>query len=205
MKTECATVEELMMSKAKKKAKAPKKSVAAKKAAAPKKAKAKTSAPMAAEHPEGMLSRMAAMREEMDNLFSSMSRSFGLPEFKMPAFDMPAPAPFTDVRFEVSETDKAVEVKAEVPGLAENEIKIELAEGLLTVKGEKQESREEKKKAYHVRERRYGSFSRSFRVPESVIEEDIAAELQKGVLSITLPKRAAQKRRPKAIKVAEAG
>ena len=134
-----------MMSKAKKKAKAPKKSTAAKKAAAPKAAKAKAPAPLAAEHPEGMLTRIAAMREEMDDLFSSMSRSFGLPEFKMPAFDLPAPASFADVRFEVSETDKAVEVKAEVPGLTENEIKIELAEGLLRVKGEKQESHEEKK------------------------------------------------------------
>jgi HSP20 family protein len=194
------------MAKAQKsKAKATKKPATAKKATVAKKAKAKAPAPLATEHPEGMLTRIAAMREEMDNLFSSMTRSFGLPEFKIPSFDLPTPPSFADVRFEVSESDKAVEVKAEVPGLTEDEIEIELSEGLLTVKGEKQESREEKKKAYHVRERRYGAFSRSFRVPDSVVEEDITADLQKGVLSITLPKRATQKRRPKSIKVAQAG
>ena len=108
-------------------------------------------------------------------------------------------------QFEIAETDNEYTVAAELPGIGKEQVDIVVDDDVLTVKGEKQENREEKKKAYHVRERRYGSFSRSFRVPESVIEEDIAAELQKGVLSITLPKRAAQKRRPKSIKVAEAG
>ena len=105
----------------------------------------------------------------------------------------------------MSETDKAVEVEAEVPGLTEDDVKIELAEGMLTIKGEKRDSREEKKKDYRLNERRYGSFSRSFRVPETVIEDAITADLKKGVLSITLPKRASEKRGPKPIKVSGTG
>ena len=161
---------------------------------------ASAKAPLMAEHPEGLFSRFNALRSEMDNLFSSMNRSFGLPEFKVPALEFPSRTALTDVRFEVSENDKALEVKAEVPGLGEDDINIELADGLLTVKGEKRDTREEKEKDYYVHECRYGSFSRSFRVPDSVVEDDIKADLEKGVLKITLPKKASPKRSSKTIK-----
>ena len=77
------------------------------------------------------------------------------------------------------------------------------SDGLLKIKGQKKADREEKKKDYYVRECRYGSFSRSFRVPDSVLEDEITADLEKGVLSVTLPKRAIAKRGPKSIKVSK--
>lgn len=207
------------MAKAKKKAAKPKS--AARKSAAPskapkparKKASAKrkatlapakkATAPMVAEHPEGMFTRLNALREEMDNLFSSMTRSFGFPDIKVPTIEWPSRPSLVDVRFQVSETDKAIEVKAEMPGLTEDDIEIELADEMLTIKGEKRDDQEEKEKDYYVHERRYGSFSRSFRVPDSVIEEDITADLEKGVLCIRLPKRTVAKRGKKSVKVSK--
>lgn len=159
--------------------------------------------PVVAEHPEGVFARLHALREEMDNLFASMTRSFGFPEIKMPSIELPSRPALVDVRFEVSESEKALEVKAEVPGLAEDDIEVELSDGMLTIKGEKRDDREEKKKDYYVRECRYGSFSRSFRVPDSVIEDDITADLEEGVLHVTLPKRAVTKRSPKSVKVSK--
>ena len=95
------------------------------------------------------------------------------------------------------------EVTAEVPGLEADDIEITLSEGMLTVKGQKRDTREEKGKDYYVSERRYGSFTRSFRVPESVVEDKISAKFDKGVLSITLPKQARRARRAKSIQVAK--
>ena len=77
------------------------------------------------------------------------------------------------------------------------------SEGVLTVKGEKQDTREQKGKDYYVSERRYGSFSRAFRVPDAIDEGKIAASFDKGVLSITLPKQTGAKRRPKSIQIAK--
>ena len=164
---------------------------------------APSATPMVAEHPEGVFARLHALREEMDNLFTSMTRSFGLPEMKMPSLELPSRHAVVDVRFEVSESDKALEVKAEVPGLTEDDIEVELSDGMLTIKGKKRDDREEKKKDYYIRECRYGSFSRSFRIPDSVIEDDITADLEEGVLHVSLPKRAVAKRGPKAVKVSK--
>ncbi len=170
-----------------------------KKAASPPAVEAAT--PLAVEHPEGIFARLTSLREEMDNLFTSITHSFGFPEIKMPSIDLPSRPSVVNVRFEVSESEKALELKAEVPGLTEKDIEVQLKDGMLTIKGEKRDDREEKKKDYYVRECRYGSFSRSFRVPNSVLEDEITADLEKGVLSVTLPKRAIAKRSPKSIKV----
>ncbi len=170
-----------------------------KKAASPQAAKAAT--PLAVEHSEGIFARLTSLREEMDNHFTSITHSFGFPEIKMPSIDLPSRPSVVNVRFEVSESEKALELKAEVPGLTEKDIEVQLKDGMLTIKGEKRDDREEKKKDYYVRECRYGSFSRSFRVPNSVLEDEITADLEKGVLSVTLPKRAIAKGSPKSIKV----
>jgi len=167
----------------------------------PAKKVAKAIAPVYHEHPEGMFARLSALRHEMDHLYDSLSRSFGFPEFRMPTIELPTRAGIADVRFEVSESDKAVEVTAEVPGLDMEDLEIKLSEGMLTVKGQKRDRRERKGKDYHISERRYGSFSRSFRVPESVSEDKISAKFENGVLSIQLPKHAKLKRRPKSIRV----
>jgi HSP20 family protein len=89
---------------------------------------------------------------------------------------------------DVSETDKSVEVKLDVPGVKAKEIDIQLNGNLLTVSGERKEEEEKKGKTFHRIERRYGSFSRSVTLPCPVQEDEVAAEYRDGVLSITLPK-----------------
>jgi HSP20 family protein len=89
---------------------------------------------------------------------------------------------------DIAESDKAYEITAELPGLDEKNIEVKLANGALTIKGEKQEEKEEKKKDYYLHERHFGSFERCFRVPEGVDADKIEASFKKGVLTVTLPK-----------------
>ncbi len=91
---------------------------------------------------------------------------------------------------DVTEKDKEFEVTAELPGLDEKDVEVKLANGNLTIKGEKKEEKEERKKDYYVSERRYGSFVRSFPLPEGVNPDKIEASFAKGVLTIKLPKTA---------------
>ena len=95
---------------------------------------------------------------------------------------------------DVSETDKAYEITAELPGMDEKNVEVKVANGVLTIKGEKQDEKEEKKKDYHMRERSYGSFERSFQVPDGVDADKIEANFKKGVLTVILPKSAEAKR-----------
>ncbi len=101
---------------------------------------------------------------------------------------------------DVSETDKAVEVKLDVPGMTAKDIDIQLNGNLLTVGGERKEEQEKKGKLYHRVERRYGSFSRSITLPAKVVEDEVAAEYHEGVLTITLPKTEDAKSKKIAVK-----
>jgi HSP20 family protein len=77
-----------------------------------------------------------------------------------------------------------------LPGLDEKNVDVKVANGILTIKGEKREDKEEKKKDYYLRERNSASFERSFRVPDGVDADKIDANFKKGVLTATLPKKA---------------
>ena len=102
---------------------------------------------------------------------------------------------------DVAETDKAYEITAELPGLDEKNVEVKLANGVLSIKGEKQEEKEEKEKDYYRRERSFGSFERSFQVPDDVEENKIEASFKNGVLSVTLPKSAEARKQAKKIEV----
>ncbi len=90
--------------------------------------------------------------------------------------------------FDVSETDKAVEVRAELPGMDEKDIEVTLDENILTVRGEKKQERTENKKNYYLSECRYGEFHRAVPLPAGIDREKVKAAFKKGVLRITLPK-----------------
>ncbi|MGO8842954.1 MAG: Hsp20/alpha crystallin family protein [Methyloceanibacter sp.] len=89
---------------------------------------------------------------------------------------------------DIAEKDKEYEIAAELPGMDDSNIDVKFADGVLTIKGEKKEEKEEKKKDYYLSERRYGSFQRSFQVPESVDADKIEAKFVNGVLTVRLPK-----------------
>lgn len=138
-----------------------------------------------------------AMRAELDRVFDSfLGRGFGRFPVLSPAGESEAIMPSIDVR----ETDKELVVEAELPGMDEKDVNVTLHDGVLAIKGEKKAEREEKKDNYHLMERNYGSFERSFRVGEAVDPDQVKATFEKGVLKVTMPKRAeavkAEKRIP---------
>ena len=127
-----------------------------------------------------------AMRSEMDRVFDSfLGRRWANPPAVFTGESGGFAAPSIDVR----ESETEIVVEAEVPGMSEADIDVTLSNGLLTIKGEKKSEREEKKDDYHLTERSYGKFQRSFRVPDTVDEDNINAKLDQGVLHVTLAKR----------------
>jgi HSP20 family protein len=99
----------------------------------------------------------------------------------------------------IVETDKAVEVTVELPGLKPADVKLEIRENALWITGEKKEEKEEKGKTFHRIERRTGMFRRVFPLPVEVTEDKVDAHFVEGVLKVTLPK--AEKVAPKQIEV----
>jgi HSP20 family protein len=103
---------------------------------------------------------------------------------------------------DVYEDEHSLTLKLEVPGLNEEDINVTLENNTLTVGGERKFEKEEKEENFHRIERRYGSFTRTFRLPSTVDSEKVEAGYDKGILKITLAKRA--EARPKTIKIASA-
>lgn len=122
------------------------------------------------------------IRRDMDRLFDEMARGFGMPRAWGDGGTVP--------RVDVQETDKAIEVKAELPGVEEKDLDLQLAEGMLTIKGEKKQEREEgeKGKGYYMMERSYGSFFRRIPLPAEVQQDKVEARFKNGVLTVSLPK-----------------
>jgi HSP20 family protein len=102
---------------------------------------------------------------------------------------------------DVVEKDKAYEITAELPGLDEKNIEVKVANGMLTLRGEKKEEKEERRKDYFVSERRFGSFERRFQIPPGVDAGKIEAAFKNGVLTVTLPKTAEAQATEKTIAV----
>lgn len=95
----------------------------------------------------------------------------------------------TDLRIDIREEDDAYVLDAEVPGLTAEQIKVNVEKNVLTIQGERKTEEEETNKRYRRVERRYGSFSRSFVLPETVADDAIEAKLAEGVLTLRLPKK----------------
>jgi len=109
---------------------------------------------------------------------------------------------FVNPKVDITENKKAYSLTAELPGLDNDDIKLELSDGILTLSGKKKyEHEEDKEDNVHVMERSYGSFQRSFRLPTSVEQDQIKAEFKKGVLKITLPKSAKAQEQQRKIEI----
>ncbi|RCK53662.1 heat-shock protein Hsp20 [Thalassospira profundimaris] len=106
-------------------------------------------------------------------------------------------------RIDIHEDDTAIELSAELPGVEQDDVDVSVLEGVLTIKGEKKSTRESKEGA-RVIERSYGSFTRSFRLPDNIDADNISATFKNGVLTLSLPKVAEQKPEPRKITVAGA-
>jgi len=102
---------------------------------------------------------------------------------------------------DVSENDAAYLIKGEIPGVKKDDVKVTIEDGMLTMRGERKQEKEDKGEKYHRIERSYGSFVRSFRLPEDADETGIKAEFKDGLISVTLPKTEKAKSKPKEIEV----
>lgn len=100
---------------------------------------------------------------------------------------------------DVLETDAEFQIRAELPGVEKEAVKLSVEGGVLTISGTREQDKEEKGKRYHRTERAYGNFARSFTVPDSVDEHKVTAEFKNGLLTVHLPK--SEKARPKSIEV----
>jgi|TARA_R110002072_G_scaffold84217_3_gene190878 HSP20 family protein len=102
---------------------------------------------------------------------------------------------------DVSDSDDAIEISVELPGMDEKDIEVSLSRDVLTIRGEKKAEKEEKKKGFYLSERSYGAFYRSVPLPPGVDTEQTKAEFKQGVLTITLPKTAEAQAEVKRIEV----
>ncbi len=121
---------------------------------------------------------LGSIREEVQEL---MSRAFGEHVDVWP-FERISPS------LDLIETEGAVEVRVDIPGMEAKDIDIQVNGNLMTVSGERKEEREEKGKTYHRVERRTGSFSRLVTLPCPVKEGAVEAQYKNGILTVTLPK-----------------
>ncbi|NIN01098.1 MAG: Hsp20 family protein [candidate division Zixibacteria bacterium] len=123
---------------------------------------------------------LVSIQDEMNRLFDDF---FGRPLVKT-EWTEGVWTPSVDV----SEDKHNVVIKAEMPGMTKDDVRISVQDNVLTLKGEKKQEKEEKDKNYHRIERSYGSFCRSFQLPTTVKTDKIKASYKDGVLSVTLPK-----------------
>jgi HSP20 family protein len=157
-------------------------------------AKRHAAPPVPAKEPEAPWPSLTALRTEFERLFDQLGRT--VTQFPMwrrspevtPLWRFEAALGMNVPAVELTEKEQEFEITAELPGIEPSEVDVSLSGGVLTIKGEKSEEKETKEKNFFFSERRYGSFQRSFQVPEGVDVDKILAKLDKGVLSISLPK-----------------
>jgi HSP20 family protein len=136
---------------------------------------------------------LLATEREFDRLFrEAFSPLFGQREGE---FSTRAWAPAVDI----FETENSIVLKAELPGVDPKDVEVRVEDNTLYLKGERKFEKETKEENYHRIERSYGSFARSFVLPNSMDAEKVAAEYQDGLLTLTLPKR--EEAKPKTIKI----
>jgi HSP20 family protein len=127
-----------------------------------------------------------SFRTEMDRLFDSFLG--GMPSLTSLRQSFPSTQVITPT-LDVKENEKEIVVKADLPGMDEKDINLTVHNGVLSLRGEKKSEHTDERDNYHVMERSYGSFQRSIRLPDTVDEDKAEARFDKGVLTITLPKR----------------
>ena len=110
-----------------------------------------------------------------DSMFTHDSPRLSLTQSCIPAVD-------------VTETETEFLLSADMPGLDKKDISVDIHDGVITIKGERAIDNEKTSDGYRIRERQLGSFNRSFRLPDNVNEDKVAAKFKNGVLTVTLPK-----------------
>lgn len=150
-----------------------------------------------------LMSPFMSLRREIDHLFDDF---FSLRPFRSALGRQPMMSLAWDTsgalrHADFVERDDAFEISVEVPGMTEKDITVSFTDSTLTVKGETSEEKKERKEDYYLSERRRGSFTRRFQLPEGIDEDKVDAALAKGVLTITLPKKPEAQKKQKTVEV----
>lgn len=143
---------------------------------------------------------IVTFQDEVNKLFSDFFGESSLPAWHTPAEYNTALNPAIDV----SETDKEYKITAELPGLDVKDVQITAAEGYVTIRGEKKEETREEKEGYFRRERSYGSFQRVIALPDTANMDKAEAKMDKGVLVVSIAKKAAANPKERKIEVKQA-
>ncbi|MFO7881975.1 MAG: Hsp20/alpha crystallin family protein [Kosmotogaceae bacterium] len=148
---------------------------------------------MAIERREGnVFTPFVDLQREIDRMFDEAFEDFGIRRSTRNGF-IPT--------VNIYETEDAVNIEMEIPGIEKDALDIDLSDGVLTVKGEKKNEREDESKNYHLYERTFGSFNRSFRIPDNVDQNKAKAKYENGILKIELPKKEEAKREAKKLEI----
>ncbi len=125
----------------------------------------------------------ALMRREMDRVFDDFMRGFAAPSASLPEGVL-------SPRVNVVENDKGLEITAELPGVDQKDIELDLSEGVLTLRAEHKKEKEEggENQRYHVLERAYGTFVRRFAIPFEPDQDHVEANFENGVLKVSIPR-----------------
>jgi len=135
---------------------------------------------------------------ELEDMSERLNRVFSRPSLRNSGKENLTVADWMPT-VDITETEGEYLIKAELPEVRKEDVKVTVENGVLTLQGERRQEKEEKGKRFHRVERSYGSFVRSFTLPESVDESSVKAEYKDGVLNLHLPK--SEKVKPKAIDV----
>ena len=131
--------------------------------------------------------------DDMDSMIHSLFNT----DWNFPARNTQNWSPAVDVK----ETDNSLVLTADIPGLTKKDIKVNVANGKLSISGERTYETDQENDNYHYRERRFGTFDRSFKLPDTVDEDNISASFKNGILSIQLPKHEVEMPKDRLIKI----
>lgn len=152
------------------------------------------------EEPEKFAGPLQDFHREINRLFDRTFRDFGFS-----FFDRDRPFEHTGGIFkpvtDLSANEKEYTITVEVPGAEKDDIKIEVANNVMTISGEKKQKKEEKQQDFYRQERYYGSFQRVFPLPQDADQENIRADFNQGVLTVTMPRKDMPKPNVKEIEI----
>lgn len=139
-----------------------------------------------------------SLRQDIERLFDDVTRGWSLPAFRGNGMLNP--------RVDVAETEKGIELTAELPGVDEKDIDLSLDDDVLTLKAEHKEEKEEKdkKKHYHLIERSHGTYLRRFQLPFAPDAANVNASFEKGVLKVMVPRLATAESKGRRIEIGKA-
>lgn len=136
---------------------------------------------------------------ELEDMSGRLNRLFGRSELaNFPSSELVAAADFSPA-VDIAETPEEYVVKAELPDVQKENVKVSVEAGVLRISGERKHEKEEKNKKYHRVERSYGSFTRAFQLPDAIDESKVSAEFKNGILNVRVPKT--ERANPRAVEI----